>query len=138
MGWVIFGLVIVTVAALLGAAIAASVEDHLGFVVIGFGMGGLAGLIVAMLPISYGQAHYNERVLTCKVEDKDRGGNSDGMRVYTSCGTFQNTDTWWRGKTDSGDLWREIKPGNTQSFTVVGWRFGLLGDFPNILEVKSE
>jgi len=136
MGWVILGLVIITVCALAGGVIAGAVEESCFIAILGMFFGGIAGMVVAMVPISYGQAHYNERVMTCQVEDKDRGGNSDGMRVYTSCGTFQNTDSWWRGKTDSGDLWADIKVGKEQSFKVVGWRFGLLGDFPNVLEVK--
>lgn len=136
MGWVFVGLAILVIAALIGAVIGVSATDDLFGLLGGMAVGGFVGFLIAMLPISYGQVHYNERTLTCSVKEKDRGGNDDGMRVYTSCGTFQNTDSWFRGKTDSGDLWARIHVGSTQEFTVVGWRLGITSDFPNILEVK--
>lgn len=136
MGWVFVGLAILVIAALIGAVIGVSATDDLFGLLGGMAVGGFVGFLIAMLPISYGQTHYNERTLTCSVTGKDRGGNDDGMRVYTSCGTFQNTDSWLRGKTNSGDLWARIHEGSKQQFTVVGWRLGLTSDFPNILEVK--
>jgi hypothetical protein len=136
MGWVYFGVAILLIAALIGAAVGAEATGDLFGVLGGMCVGGFVGFLIALMPISYGQVHYNERTMTCKVQEKDRGGNDDGMRVYTSCGTFQNTDSWFRGKTDSGDLWARIHEGSEQQFTVVGWRLGLTSDFPNILEVK--
>lgn len=136
MGWVYFGLAIVVIMAFLGAVIGLSLDEGCIPIAGGFVFGGFVGFLVSMVPVSYGQTHYNERVITCSVQEKDRGGNDGGMRVYTSCGTFQNTDSYWRGKTNSGDLWARINVGSTQQFTVVGWRFGLTSDFPNILEVK--
>ena len=136
MGWVYFGIAIILVMAVAGAVIVGTVEDSCFAALIGLGGGGFIGFLVALVPISYAQTHYNERVMECQVLGKDRGGNEDGMRVYTSCGTFQNTDSLWRGKNTSGDLWGRIHEGTTQEFTVVGWRFGLTSDFPNILEVQ--
>lgn len=136
MGWVYFGIAIMVLMAICGFVIGCLADDG-GIVALGgFAMGGFVGFLVAMVPISYGQTHYNERTISCEVTGKDRGGSEDGMRVYTSCGTFQNTDSLWRGKNTSADLWSRIHSGETQTFTVVGWRFGLTSDFPNILEVK--
>lgn len=117
----------------------ASEEGFVG-AIFGFAMGGLAGGLVgtllAALPVTWAQVHYNERTISCHVTGKDRGGNDGGMRVYTSCGTFQNTDSILRGKNTSADVYGRIKPDTEQTFTVVGWRLGLTSDFPNILEVK--
>lgn len=136
MGWVYFGLAVMVIAALIGAEVGVSATDDFFGLFGGMAVGGFIGFLIAMGPISWGQTHYNERTLTCHVKEKDRGGNDDGMRVYTSCGTFQNTDSWMRGKNTSGDLWARIRVGSEQQFTVVGWRLGLTSDFPNILEVK--
>ncbi len=136
MGWVYFGIAIIVLMALCGAVIGASMDEGCLPALVGLVGGGFVGFLVAIVPISYAQTHYNERTISCKVTGKDRGGSEDGMRVYTSCGTFQNTDSLWRGKNTSADLWSRIHSGETQRFTVVGWRFGLTSDFPNILEVK--
>lgn len=136
MGWLGLGLAIILLAALAGAVIGMSWDEGCVPILGGFVFGGFIGFLVSMVPISYGQTHYNERTMECRVDEKDRGGNDDGMRVYTSCGTFQNTDSWWRGKTNSGDLWARIDVGSTQQFTVVGWRLGLTSDFPNVLNVE--
>lgn len=136
MFWVGLAIAIIAVCAIGGGIIAAVVEDSCMVGLIGMLGGGFIGFFIAAVPLTYGQTHYNERTITCDVTGKDRGGSEDGMRVYTSCGTFQNTDSLWRGKNTSADLWSRIQVGNAQTFTVVGWRFGLTSDFPNILEVK--
>lgn len=89
------------------------------------------------LSVAWGSSHYNDRTITCHVDDKDRGGRDGSYRVYTTdCGTLANKDSWLRGKTNSADVWRDIRSGETQTFHVVGWRFGLLSQFPNILDVR--
>lgn len=135
MGWVYFGFVLFGLGILIGAIVGFMADGFIGLIG-GVFVGGFAGFLLAILPISWGQTHYNERTVDCFVKDKDRGGNDDGMRVYTSCGVFQNTDSLLRGKNTSGDIWSQIKPGTEQQFRVVGWRLGLTSDFPNILAVE--
>lgn len=90
------------------------------------------------ITVAWGSSHYNERVITCHVEDKDRGGDKGSYRVYTTdCGTLANKDSWLRGKTNSADVWADIHPGQDQRLRVVGWRFGLLSQFPNVLAVEA-
>lgn len=135
MGWLVFALVLFILCAVIGAVIGFMADDFIG----AFGglfVGGFAGFLLCLFPISWAQTHYNERAVTCHVSEKDRGGKDGGMRVYTSCGTFQNTDSILRGKNTSADIWARIHPGTTQEFHVVGWRLGLTSDFPNILEVR--
>lgn len=135
MGWLIAAIVIFTLCGLIGAIGGAAAEGCFGFFA-GGAIGGFIGFWLALFPVSMAQTHWNERTIDCHVKEKDRGGNNGGMRVYTSCGTFQNTDSILRGKNTSADIWARIKPGETQTFTVVGWRLGLTSDFPNILEVR--
>lgn len=143
MGWVVAGGIIFVLCAVIGAVIGwmmlggtSDMFDTAFGLFAGLGLGGLAGFLLAIFPVSWGQTHYNERTVTCHVNGKDRGGKEDDMRIYTSCGTFQNTDSILRGKNTSADVYGRIKVNSTQKFTVVGWRLGLTSDFPNILEVK--
>jgi hypothetical protein len=87
---------------------------------------------------SFGRAHYNERDTICTVIDKDRGENQGGYRIYTEqCGVLEDTDSLWRGKFNSADVWQQIQPGHAYQMKIVGWRFGFLSHFPNILEVQE-
>ncbi|QBZ72837.1 hypothetical protein SEA_FORTHEBOIS_4 [Streptomyces phage Forthebois] len=133
--WFYIGITIWVLATLIGIAAGMLAEGPIGALIGLFG-GGFVGMLLAIFPLSMAQVHYNERTISCHVTEKDRGGKEDGMRVYTSCGTFQNTNSILRGKNTSADLWARIHPGQTQTFHVVGWRLGLTSDFPNILDVR--
>lgn len=143
MGWLIFAGIVFVLCAVIGLVLGliASSDAYDGFEVImfagmGLGIGAFVGFLLSIFPVNWAQVHYNERSISCHVTEKDRGGKDGGMRVYTSCGTFQNTDSILRGKNTSADIWARIHPGKTQEFHVVGWRLGLTSDFPNILEVR--
>lgn len=98
----------------------------------------VAGLVLCLPAAFWAQAHYNDRHITCTVVDKDRGANDGGYRIYTKqCGVLADSDSWFRGKTNSADIWAQIHVGETYRFHVVGWRFGLTSDFPNILSVEA-
>ncbi len=99
-----------------------------------FGLAVVVGAVLLSPAYLWDKAHYNERTVSCSVSSKDRAEN--GMRVYTDCGVFENGDSWFRGKTDSADIWGRIEPGHRYTFRVVGWRFSPTSDFPNILEVN--
>lgn len=144
MGWliaagVIFGIIFLAILTI-GVSMLLSEADYLGDFLIGLvfvvGGAGLGATLVAAFPLTWAQTHYNERAVDCYVKGKDRGGKENDMRIYTSCGVFQNTDSILRGKNTSADVWSHIEVGKTQTFHVVGWRFGLTSDFPNVLEVQ--
>lgn len=98
----------------------------------------VAALVLAFPVATYAHAHHDERVMTCTVTDKDRGGDDGSYRIYTDeCGQLSNNDSVWRGKYDSADVWQQIEPGNTYRLTVVGWRMGFLSTFPNVLKVED-
>jgi hypothetical protein len=138
----VFILVVLAVCSFAGLVVGGMIggEDGAFMGAVGAAVGAFVGFfiggIIVSIPTSYYQTHYNERTISCKVTGKDRGGKDDGMRIYTSCGVFENTDSYWRNKHNSADLWAKVKPGETQQFHVVGWRFPLMSDFPNVLEVK--
>ena len=134
-GWFWFAIAVWALAIFIGACVGFMVDEIIGLLG-GIVAGGFVGMFLAIFPLSMAQVHYNERTISCHVTEKDRGGKDGGMRVYTSCGTFQNTDSILRGKNTSADIWARIHPGQTQTFHVVGWRLGLTSDFPNILDVR--
>ena len=110
--WFYVAITLWVLAILIGAAVGFMVDEIIGLFG-GIVAGGFIGMFLAIFPLSMAQVHYNERTLTCHVTEKDRGGKDGGMRVYTSCGTFQNTDSILRGKNTSADLWARIHPGST-------------------------
>lgn len=93
---------------------------------------------------SYQESHYHDHVATCTVTGKDRtsgsgdSGSSD-MRVYTKqCDTLHDSDSMWRGKYNSSNLFGQIQIGHTYRFEVAGYRSGILSAFPNIVAIKGE
>lgn len=127
MGWLVAGLIIWIALAVVGGILIGGEGVMVGLVL------GFFAMLLVFYPV--GKATTGEKDITCAVESKDRAEKS--MRIYTTnCGVLENSDQWFKGKVNSADIWNEIKPGTTQTFHVVGWRFELLSDFPNILEVK--
>jgi hypothetical protein len=105
------------------------------------GIGGLA-LVLVLLIVAWGVFYYEEDTHTdCVVSDKDRTTTSSGTsdaRIYTdNCGVFQVADSWIKGEFNSADTYSDIEVGETYTFTTIGWRFGPLSMFPNIIEVSS-
>ncbi len=135
----IIAFVLVLVAIVVGAALFGAHQYGVeGFLLFGF-FGAFVAAIIGICGLSYVHAHYDERVLTCTVTDKDRGGEDGSYRVYTEeCGQLSNNDSMWRGKFDSADVWQDIKPGEELDLRVVGWRSEFFSVFPNILEVEGK
>lgn len=102
----------------------------------------LAALVVCGLGGTIARANYNDHVAECTVVDKDRGASHDGTshyRIYTKeCGVLANDDQWLVGKTASADVWAQIEKGHTYRLRIVGWRFPLFSQFPNIVSVEGE
>ena len=130
---------IITLVLAIGAGIAVGAfgasepfEGFLAFVVVFV----VAGAVLIGPAYSWDKAHYNDRHVICTIDRMDR--TEDDMRVYTKdCGVFVNADSWFRGKTTSGDLWGTMHDGGRYDFHVAGWRNGVISDFPNILDVKQ-
>lgn len=98
----------------------------------------VAAVVVIILAIAglgvYGSVRTTEHT-GCEVTDKDRTTNSEGksdMRVYTTCGTFEVSDSLFIGRWDSADVYADIVVGETYDFTVRGYRIPIASTFPNI------
>jgi len=81
----------------------------------------------------------SERQTSFTVESKERVcSSSDDCRylIFTDNGTYENTDTVFKGKFNSSDIYGDFKEGETYDVTVWGWRVPFLSMYPNILEVN--
>jgi hypothetical protein len=90
--------------------------------------------------------HYymsSTRDVTVTVTDKNRvcSGASSGTTcqylIFTSGGTFKDTDSLVAGKFASSDLYGQIQTGQTYTFHVRGYRIPILSEYPNILSIDK-
>lgn len=98
----------------------------------------LAVIVAVAAPLTV--MYFNtERHVTATVTDKqpvcDSHQGSCYYLVWTTQGTFKNTDSAANLKWDSSDLYGQIKIGDTDEFQVRGWRIGVLSKYPNILSL---
>lgn len=129
---VFFMIVIIVVSVIVGRGYESVLAGFIAAVLVTLALGWSAG---SMALTSFAE----DRVVTCTVTDKDRGGGKDGSyRVYTSdCGVLANGDNPFHGKFNSADVWQQIPDEGPVTVHIVGVRNGLFSWFPNIIEVKQ-
>jgi hypothetical protein len=98
----------------------------------------VSGLVAGWFVMSAALTSFAEdKVVTCTVISKDRGGGEDGAyRVYTEeCGVLANGDNPFWNKYNSADIWSQIPDEGPVTVHIVGIRNGFFSWFPNIIEV---
>lgn len=110
--------------------------------------GAVVALVVAVLVAGLiGAWHYymsSTRDVTATVTDKNRVCDSTGSSVscyyliYTSAGTFKDTDSLVAGKFASSDLYGQLQTGHTYRLRVRGYRIPVMSEYPNILDIENE
>jgi len=86
----------------------------------------------------------SDRQVTVTVTNEARVCSNDGSSVscqylvYTSGGTFKDTDSLASGKFSSSDLFGQLQNGHTYTFEVRGYRIPWMSEYPNILRIVSE
>ena len=55
--------------------------------------------------------------------------------IYTSGGTFSDSDSLLSGKFNSSDVYGQLQIGHTYTLKVRGYRIPFLSDYPNIIAV---
>ncbi len=79
-----------------------------------------------------------EETITVEAKWDKRSGDKSKYLVSTTDGqVFQITDSFVNWRFDSSNLYARIKPGETYDIKTQGFRFGLLSDYKNIIEVKG-
>lgn len=95
---------------------------------------GIVGFQVASLT--------HKETFTTTVTDKERIVKSNGKKtdsyylIYTENGTYKLEDELFYGNFRSSDWYGKIKIDSTYEFTTIGFRIGLLSQYPNIIEFK--
>ena len=112
-----------------------------------FGIAVIFGLIVSIFAFMLGSAIFKAvitetTVTNIKVTGKERITVKNGDQVdskyliFTENEVFENTDTLFRLKFNSSDLYGKIREGQTCTFVVNGWRVQLLSMYRNILSAE--
>ncbi len=80
-----------------------------------------------------------ETVEDCvKKTERINNVNSDSKYlVFGEKETYQNTDSIWRGKFDSSDMYGEIGEDECYEFKVQGWRIKYFSWYRNIYELNK-
>jgi cell division protein YceG involved in septum cleavage len=118
-----------------------------GVVSANFGIAVIFGLIVSIFAFMLGSAIFKAvitetTVTNIKVTGKERITVKNGDQVdskyliFTENEVFENTDTLFRLKFNSSDLYGKIREGQTCTFVVNGWRVQLLSMYRNILSAE--
>jgi hypothetical protein len=86
----------------------------------------------------------NERQVTVTVTDKNVKNNSNDSKylVYTidkndNIATYEITDSFFKCRFNSSDVYAGIEVGKTYIFTIAGSRNGFMSWYPNIYEYKE-
>ena len=90
------------------------------------------GATLFYLPLHDGKVDFT-------VEGKERiADDGDGKwMVYAADGeTFQITDNWLKGKTNSTDRYRELEVGQRYRCSTTGARWPLLSEYRNLLDCE--
>lgn len=85
----------------------------------------------------------NERTVTVTVTDKEvkRTDDKDKYLIYTldedgKTQVFEITDSLFKWRWNSSDLYGKIEIGKIYKFTICGYRWRLMSIYPNIYEIK--
>lgn len=129
---VVFVILAIVITALFGMAFESFAVGALAFVICGL-IFGWSTIVVHLTTFA------EDKVVTCTVISKDRGGGDDGAyRVYTEeCGVLANGDNPFWNKYNSADIWSQIPDEGPVTVHIVGIRNGFFSWFPNIIEVKE-
>jgi hypothetical protein len=97
-------------------------------------------LIVIILIFGYGFVYAmttGHETITIKEKwVKYHLGDAKYLVSSTNSQVFEITDTLWKWRWDSSDLYSNLEPGMTCTITTQGWRFPVLSDYKNILEAN--
>lgn len=91
----------------------------------------------------------NDHAYTITITDKERvtiqsakGSTGSKYLIYGEdengkTYVFEDTDTLFRGKFNSSDVYGALKEGETYELTVIGFRIHILNHYENIIDFKA-
>lgn len=107
----------------------------------------IALVVIAVIAVSV-ISFTNDHAYTVTITDKEcvttqvsEGQNDSKYLIYGEdengkTYVFENTDTLFRGKFNSSDVYGALKEGETYELTVIGFRVHILNWYENIIDFK--
>lgn len=96
----------------------------------------VVAVLIMTYPISYALTS-GEETITVKDKWVKYHGNDAKYLVISEDGqVFEVSDSIIRWRFDSSNLYADIDIGNTYDIKTQGWRFAILSDYKNILEIE--
>lgn len=102
-----------------------------------------ASIISALTVVAIHAYTSSDRQVTVTVQNEGRVCTGSGTSVscqyliYTTGGTFKDTDSLIAGKFSSSDLYGQLQTGHTYTLEVRGYRIPIMSEYPNILRIVS-
>ena len=98
----------------------------------------LVALIIGGWQVEYGSQH----TVTFTIVGKDDQAQGNGHKYLffvrqpgkAGVQTYEDTDAWLHGKTDSTNIWVAMRVGQTWRCPVYGYRNTVLSSYPDILD----
>jgi len=103
----------------------------------------LAAMFATAAVIGFNVWNGTKRDVTITVTDKNRVCDGTGKSVscyyliYTTSGTFKDTDSLLNGKFASSDLYGQLRRNGVYKVQVQGWRIPLMSEYPNIVRIEQ-
>lgn len=98
----------------------------------------LAGAAVALAAIGFWNMEYGTEhnvTFTVKSLDDQSHGSTHKYLVFATDGSvYENTDSWFHGKTDSSNVQGMFTVGDTYTCPVYGYRITLFSSYQDILD----
>ena len=96
--------------------------------------------ILGILNIGYTYGTSGEKTITIEKSEMviNSGGKGRKYLIFTKNGVFENTDSFFRFKFNSSDMYSLLKEDKTYNVKYYGWRIPLFSMYPNIYEATKQ
>jgi hypothetical protein len=104
-----------------------------------FGFQVIIGIMIIVGVLFSLSKYNNKQTVKTKVIDKERvitSANSYYL-IFTEDGTFKLEDDLIYGNFNSSDWYGQIRRDSTYTFSLIGYRIGLMSEYPNIISFKK-
>lgn len=99
----------------------------------------IAVLVLAwpVLTALYVYGTQQERTFTVNKMERVASDKSSKYLVFTDQGVLENTDSFFRWKFNSSDVYNQLQPGKRYTCDTYGWRLQFGSVYPNIVSCRE-
>lgn len=101
-------------------------------------------IVLLIVSVIFTMSSYsNKQIIKTKVLDKERITTSDNGQIssyyliFTDAGPLKLEDELFYGNFNSSDWYGQLHKDSTYTFHTIGFRIGLLSEYPNIIKFKK-